>query len=158
MWRGISVGVATGYIESRWGEIFCTRSNRPRDPPGLLYNGYRVPFSSVMYQTCVAGYLSRRSDWLRLEVPGIESRWGEIFCIRSNQPRGPPGLLYNGYRVTFQRIKRPGRGVNPHHPSSQEGEERVELYFYPSSLCGHSREDFTSYCIHLATWYINFHH
>ena len=67
-----------------------------------------------------------------LDGPGIESRWGEIFCIRSDRPWGPPGLLYNGYRVSFQGIKRPGRGVDPHHPSSQEREERVELYLYPS--------------------------
>jgi len=44
-------GIATHYgldgpgIESRWGgaaEIFHTRPDRPRSPPSLLYNGYRV--------------------------------------------------------------------------------------------------------------------
>jgi len=45
---GSVVGVATGYgldgsgIESRWGEIFRTSSDRPWGPPSLLYNGYRV--------------------------------------------------------------------------------------------------------------------
>ena len=44
---GSSVGIATDYgpeIESRWGggEIFRTCPNRPRGPPSLLYNGYRV--------------------------------------------------------------------------------------------------------------------
>jgi hypothetical protein len=45
---GISVGIAIGYgldgpgIESRWGEIICTCSDRPWGPPSLLYNGYRV--------------------------------------------------------------------------------------------------------------------
>ena len=46
---GSSVGIATGYglngpgIESRWGgEIFRTCPDRPRGPPSLLYNGYRV--------------------------------------------------------------------------------------------------------------------
>jgi hypothetical protein len=47
---GSSVGIATGYgldgpgIESRWGggEIFRTRPDRPRGPPSLLYNEYRV--------------------------------------------------------------------------------------------------------------------
>jgi hypothetical protein len=35
-----------------------------------------------------------------LDDPGIESRWGdEIFRIRPYRPRGPPSLLYNGYRV-----------------------------------------------------------
>jgi len=40
--------IATGYeldglgIQSRWGEIFRTCSDRPWGPPSLLYNGYRV--------------------------------------------------------------------------------------------------------------------
>jgi hypothetical protein len=51
-----------------------------------------------------------------LEFPGIES-WcgGEIFLTRTDRPRGPPSLLYNGYRV-FSWVKRPGRVVN--HASS----------------------------------------
>jgi hypothetical protein len=34
-----------------------------------------------------------------LEGPGIESRWGEIFRTYPDRLRGPPRLLYNGYRV-----------------------------------------------------------
>ena len=34
-----------------------------------------------------------------LEGPGIESRWGEIFRTYPDGLRGPPSLLYNGYRV-----------------------------------------------------------
>jgi hypothetical protein len=33
------------------------------------------------------------------EGPGIESRWGEIFRTYPDRLRGPPSLLYNGYRV-----------------------------------------------------------
>ena len=46
--RDSSVGIATHYgldgpgIESRWGEIFRIRPDRPWGPPSLLYNGYRV--------------------------------------------------------------------------------------------------------------------
>jgi hypothetical protein len=29
-------------IESRWGEIFRPRPDRPWGPPSLLYNGYRL--------------------------------------------------------------------------------------------------------------------
>jgi len=42
------VGIATAYgldgpgIESRWGEIFRSSSDRPWGPPSFLYNGYRV--------------------------------------------------------------------------------------------------------------------
>ena len=44
--RDSSVGIATRYgldgpgIESRWGEIFRIRPDRPWGPPSLLYNGY----------------------------------------------------------------------------------------------------------------------
>jgi hypothetical protein len=31
-----------------------------------------------------------------LDVPGIESRWGEVFHTRPDMPWGPPSLLYNG--------------------------------------------------------------
>jgi hypothetical protein len=48
-----SVGIATGYelygsgVESRWGEIFRTRPDRPWGSPNLLYNGYQVSFPGV---------------------------------------------------------------------------------------------------------------
>ena len=44
-----------------------------------------------------------------LEGPGIDSRWGEIFRTYPDRLRGPPSLLYNGYRV-FPGGKG-GRGV-----------------------------------------------
>jgi len=67
-----------------------------------------------------------------VDGPGIESRWGggEIFRTRPDQPWGPPSLLYNGYRVSFPGVKRPGRGVDHPPPSSAEVKERVELYLY----------------------------
>jgi len=35
-----------------------------------------------------------------LDGPGIESRWeSEIIRTRPDRPWGPPGILYNGYRV-----------------------------------------------------------
>jgi hypothetical protein len=48
-----SVGIATRYgldgpgIESRWGEIFRTRPDRPWGPRSLLYSGFRVCFPGV---------------------------------------------------------------------------------------------------------------
>jgi hypothetical protein len=65
-----------------------------------------------------------------LDGPGIETRWGEIFRSRPDRPRGPPSLLYNGYRVSFRGVKRPGRGVDHPPPSSAEVKERVQLYLY----------------------------
>ena len=43
-----SVSIANRYglegpgIESQWGEVFRTHPDRPRGPPSLLYNEYRV--------------------------------------------------------------------------------------------------------------------
>jgi hypothetical protein len=42
-----------------------------------------------------------------LEGPGIESRWGEVFRTYLDWLRGPPSLLYNGYRV-FPGVKAAG--------------------------------------------------
>ena len=55
----------------------------------------------------------------------------EIFRIRPDQPWGPPGLVYIGYRVSFPGVKRPGRGVNHPRPSSAEVKERVEITLLP---------------------------
>jgi len=35
----------------------------------------------------------------RLEGPGIESPWSEIFRTYPDRLGGPPSLLYSGYRV-----------------------------------------------------------
>ena len=57
----------------------------------------------------------------------------EIFCICSDQPWGPPSLLYNGYRV-FPGGKAAGHGIDNPPPSSTEVKERVELHL--NSLSG----------------------
>jgi hypothetical protein len=68
-----------------------------------------------------------------LDVPGIESRWGEIFRTRADRPWGPPSVLYNGLKVSFPGKKRPGRGVDHSPQSSAEVKERVELYLFSPS-------------------------
>jgi hypothetical protein len=56
----------------------------------------------------------------------------------SDRSWGPPSLLYNGYRVSFQGVKRPWRGVDHPPSSSAEVKERVELYLYfPSGPSWH---------------------
>ena len=58
---------------------------------------------------------------------------GEIFPTHPGGRWDPPSVLYNGYRVSFPGIKRPGHGVNHPPPSSAEVKERVELcLFCPS--------------------------
>jgi hypothetical protein len=46
---------------------------------------------------------------------------------------GPPSLLYNGYRVSFPGVKRPGCGVNHTPPSGVEVQKSVQLYVYSTS-------------------------
>ena len=58
-----------------------------------------------------------------LDGPGFEPRLGgENFRTYSDQPRGPPSLLCNWYRVSFGRVKRPGRGADHLSPCSAEVE------------------------------------
>ena len=55
-----------------------------------------------------------------LDGPWIETRWGEIFRNSPDRPRGPPSLLYNGYRVFSGGKVLPGRDADPSPPSSAE--------------------------------------
>jgi hypothetical protein len=75
--------------------------------------------------------LIRYGDTLRAGRSGDRTPFGsEISRTRPDLPWGPPSLLYNGYRVSFPGVKRPGPGVDHPPPSSAEVEERVELYLY----------------------------
>jgi hypothetical protein len=47
-------------------------------------------------------------------VRGSNPSGAEIFRSRPDRPWVPPSLLYNGYRVSFLVVKRPGRDVD--HP------------------------------------------
>jgi hypothetical protein len=66
----------------------------------------------------------------KLDGLGIESRWGEVFRIYPDRLRGPPSLLYNGYRVFPGGKVRPGRDADPSPPSSVEVKNGIELYLY----------------------------
>jgi len=66
-------------------------------------------------------------------VRGSNPGGGEIFRALPDEPRGPPSLLHNRYRVSFLGVKRPGRGVDHPPPSRAEVKERVELYLYSPS-------------------------
>ena len=64
------------------------------------------------------------------KVWGSNPCGGEIFRTCPDRPWSPSTLLYNRYRVSFSRVRRPGRGVNQPPPSRAEVEEGVELYVY----------------------------
>ena len=78
-------------------------------------------YSSVLSAVCIANRYG-------MEGPGIEYRWDKISCTSPNRYRSPPNHLYNGYRVSFPGVKRPGRGVEHPTQSSAKVKERVELY------------------------------
>jgi hypothetical protein len=83
-----------------------------------------VAQSEVLYRDRLA------TDWT---VRGSNTGRGEIFCTHPDRPWGPPNLLYKGYRVPFQGIKRPGCGDDHPPPFSAEVEEKAELYLHSSS-------------------------
>ena len=65
----------------------------------------------------------------------LESSPGGNYILRTrpDRPWCPPSLLYNEYRVSFPRVKRPEGGVNNPPLTSAEVKERVELYIYSRS-------------------------
>ena len=65
----------------------------------------------IIISSCGPGWRSRYSDLLRAES---NHGGGEIFRTPPDRRWGLYNLLYNGYRVPFPGVKRPGRGAN--HP------------------------------------------
>ena len=76
--------------------------------------------STSVQVKCIFGLWGRNSSAgmatrYGLDGPGIESRsGGEIFRTCPDRPCGSPSLLYNGYRVSFSRVRRSDRGLD--HP------------------------------------------
>jgi hypothetical protein len=113
-------------------------------PHGLQYSTcstkFKKPFVCIF---CRPGSSVGTATRYRLDGPGIESPWRRGFPHLSRPALGPRSLLYNGYRVCFTGVERPGRGVD-HTPSySAEDEERVELL--PLVACLLQGEIFTFY-------------
>jgi hypothetical protein len=78
----------------------------------------------------VKGSIATIATFYGLDVPGIESRWGEIFRTCPDRPWGPPSSLYNGYWVFSGSKKRPRLDSDRSLPSRAVGHERVELYLF----------------------------
>jgi len=68
---------------------------------------------------------------------------GKTFRTHLNRPRSPSSLLYNGYRISFHVVQRPGRGVDNPVPPSADVKERVDqcLYFPPWAFIAFYREN-----------------
>ena len=85
---------------------------------------------------------------IRYELVGAGIRnevGGEIFLTGPDLPRGPPRVLYEGYRV-IRGVKRPGRGVDQPLPSSVDVKQKVGLYLTsPSAFMAGYTVKFTFY-------------
>jgi len=74
--------------------------------------------------TALGGWDSRTQSVYRLTtgwtVRGSNTDGGEILHTLADWLWGPPGVLYNWYRLSFPGVKRPGRDVNHPLPCSKE--------------------------------------
>ena len=85
----------------------------------------------------------RRMGRDNVSVQGLASGWkvrgsnpggDEIFRTHPDRPWGPPCLLYNGYRVSFPGVKRPGHGVD--HPPHLALRLKKEYSYSSTPLLG----------------------
>jgi hypothetical protein len=88
----------------------------------LFCRGRGAIFSAIPGSTCYG-----------LDGPRIEYRQGRDFPHLPDRPWGPPNLLYKGYPVSFQGLKRPVCGDDHSPPFSAEVEEKAELSICSSS-------------------------
>jgi hypothetical protein len=78
----------------------------------------------LVHDFCGPGISVGKAIDYGLDGPGIESRWGEIFRACSDQPWGPPSLLYNGYRLFPGGKVRLGHAAEHSPPSSTDFMEK----------------------------------
>ena len=98
----------------------------------LLKILFKLPRNQTMW---VLAGIAQSVQWLATgwTIRGSNPGVGKVFRNRPDRPWGLPSLLYNGYRVSFPELKRPGRGTNHPHPSSAEVNGRIELCLYSPS-------------------------
>ena len=96
-----------------------------------LLNKLTILLGLTLWRAGIAQSIQRlATGWtVRGSNPGV----GKIFRARPGLPWSPSSPLYNGYRVSFPRVKRPGRGADHPPSSSAEVKENVQLYLYSPS-------------------------
>ena len=127
-----SVGIATCYrldgpgVESQWPSGLRRGSAADR----LLGIRVRIPLGAWMFVLCVL-YSKDKRQIQDNQDKEVEIKYKKMPVEdRFSAPVGSPILLYNGYRVSFPGVKRPGRGVNLPSPTRAEVKEKVELYLH----------------------------
>ena len=88
--------------------------------------------AEIILCNTTSGQLSRYSDSLRADGPGIKHRWEQVTFFSISVKTGPQTRPASpkGYRVYLPGVKRPRCGVDHQPPSRAEVKERVELYLY----------------------------
>ena len=119
-----------------WGHVVgCRGHDRVALCSNTVQIALGVPCLRNLYNSCVG-----RDSSVGIATldggSGIEYRWGRDFPLPPHRSWALRSLLYNGYRVSYQGVERPGRSAYHPPPSSAEVKERVELYLY--SLSGTS--------------------
>jgi hypothetical protein len=109
--------------KNKYGEIFICVS-----PCYLVAFGGIL---SIKLQKCIWWYTFY---WSTGKVQSTreykkKTRWGRYF-----PPWGPPSLIYNKYRVSLPRVKRPGRDVSHPPLSNADINDRVEQHLHSSSV------------------------
>jgi hypothetical protein len=82
----------------------------------IFRRGSKITCPMLVTHTTKRSKRSKGQLWYNKKKPG----GGEIFRTRPDRTWGPPILPYNGYRVFFRGIMRPGRDVYHTPPSSGE--------------------------------------
>jgi len=85
----------------------------------MSVTGRHTRLSLVVYILWFLSYFHIGGWTVRGSNPG---GW-EIFCNSPHRSWGPPSLVYNGYRISFPGVKRPGRDVNYPPPCSAKVKE-----------------------------------
>jgi len=97
----------------------CRESN-----PALAGRGRSLYWAVILYRFITEGVerdgtVSVATGY-GLDGPGIQSRWGEVFCPHPDRPWGPPSLLCNGYQL-FTEDKAAGAWRWPPTPILRRG-------------------------------------
>ena len=91
------------------------------DETAVRSNGHNISlvYFSVLYviRSGPGSSVGIATDY-GLDDPGIESGGRAKFSARPDRPRGPPNLLYDGYRIFPGGKVRSGRDADPSPPSS----------------------------------------
>lgn len=98
---------------------------------------------------CTAARLRDGRSGIRVPV------WGKTFYSSPKGPDrlwGPPSHLFNGYRVSFPRVKRPVRKVAHTHPSNSEVKKWVEVYHHSPLIRLHDVDTYNCLFMNRKIW------